>query len=140
MSAVMKLAERPARVVRRSRRRRARTPGAADDDAADWASRSSRSIPATPVASTCPPASTGLLVQRVEPVSPAAEAGLERGQVLLHVNRRPGRDHRRRSARCVDQRGPATRWRSSCSIPVSTNVCCASSAPTLASPVPSGAR
>ena len=25
----------------------------------------------------------------VEPVSPAAEAGLERGQILLHVNRRP---------------------------------------------------
>ncbi len=32
---------------------------------------------------------SGLLVQRVEPVSPAAEAGIERGQILLHVNRRP---------------------------------------------------
>ena len=31
----------------------------------------------------------GLLVQRVEPVSAAAEAGIERGQVLLHVNRQP---------------------------------------------------
>lgn len=32
---------------------------------------------------------TGLLVQRVEPVSTAAEAGIERGQIVLHVNRRP---------------------------------------------------
>lgn len=36
-----------------------------------------------------PDGMTGLLVQRVEPVSPAAEAGIERGQILLHVNRRP---------------------------------------------------
>ncbi len=35
-----------------------------------------------------PADTTGLLIQRVEPVSPAAEAGLERGQILLHVNRR----------------------------------------------------
>jgi serine protease Do len=31
----------------------------------------------------------GLLVQRVEPVSAAADAGIERGQVIVHVNRRP---------------------------------------------------
>ena len=33
--------------------------------------------------------STGLLVQRVEPLSPAADAGIERGEVILQVNRRP---------------------------------------------------
>jgi serine protease Do len=32
---------------------------------------------------------TGLLVQRVEPLSAAAEAGIERNQVVLHVNRQP---------------------------------------------------
>lgn len=32
---------------------------------------------------------TGLLVQRVEPISAAADAGIERGQVVLHVNRQP---------------------------------------------------
>ena len=36
-----------------------------------------------------PAGMAGLLIQRVEPVSAAADAGLERGQVLLHVNRRP---------------------------------------------------
>ncbi|MGQ0735676.1 MAG: trypsin-like peptidase domain-containing protein [Acidobacteriota bacterium] len=31
----------------------------------------------------------GLLVQRVEPLGPAHEAGIERGQVLLEINRQP---------------------------------------------------
>jgi S1-C subfamily serine protease len=36
-----------------------------------------------------PWAITGLLVQRVEELSAAAEAGIERGHVILEVNRRP---------------------------------------------------
>jgi serine protease Do len=32
---------------------------------------------------------TGLLVQRVEPMSPAHDAAIERGQVILEVNRQP---------------------------------------------------
>jgi serine protease Do len=35
-----------------------------------------------------PPGMTGLLVQRVEPMSAAQDAGIERGQVILEVNRR----------------------------------------------------
>jgi S1-C subfamily serine protease len=34
-----------------------------------------------------PPGMTGLLVQRVEPMSAAQDAGIERGQVILEVNR-----------------------------------------------------
>ena len=32
---------------------------------------------------------TGLLVQRVEPMSPAHDALIERGQIILEVNRQP---------------------------------------------------
>jgi serine protease Do len=32
---------------------------------------------------------TGLLVQRVEPMSPAFDASIERGQVILEINREP---------------------------------------------------
>ena len=32
---------------------------------------------------------TGLLVQRVEPLSPAYDAGLERGNIILEINRQP---------------------------------------------------
>ncbi|MGH9174788.1 MAG: trypsin-like peptidase domain-containing protein [Vicinamibacterales bacterium] len=36
-----------------------------------------------------PPGTTGLLVQRVEPMSAAHDALIERGQVILEINRRP---------------------------------------------------
>lgn len=36
-----------------------------------------------------PDGMTGLLVQRVEPLSVASEAGIERGSIILEVNRRP---------------------------------------------------
>jgi serine protease Do len=36
-----------------------------------------------------PPGMTGLLVQRVEPMSVAQEAGIDRGQIILEVNRQP---------------------------------------------------
>ena len=32
---------------------------------------------------------TGLLVQRVEPMSAAQDAGIDRGQIILEVNRQP---------------------------------------------------
>jgi serine protease Do len=52
-----------------------------------------------------PEGMTGLLVQRIEPVSPAAEAGLERGQIVLHVNRRPV-DTIPGLRRLIEQAGP----------------------------------
>lgn len=36
-----------------------------------------------------PAGMTGLLVQRVEPLSPAFDGGIERGQVILEINREP---------------------------------------------------
>jgi len=36
-----------------------------------------------------PAGMTGLLVQRVEPFSPAYDSGISRGQILLEINRRP---------------------------------------------------
>jgi serine protease Do len=36
-----------------------------------------------------PDGMTGLLVQRVEPLSPAYDAGIERGSIILEVNRQP---------------------------------------------------
>ena len=36
-----------------------------------------------------PPGMTGLLVQRVEPLSAAYDAGVDRGQIILEVNRQP---------------------------------------------------
>ena len=36
-----------------------------------------------------PPDTRGLLVQSVEPLSAAYEGGIERGQVILEINRQP---------------------------------------------------
>jgi serine protease Do len=87
MQALMKLAERPARVAGG-----AVTPGSTPAPQTTTPQLGLTLIEVHPGNSRrfdVPDGITGLLVQRVEPVSPAAEAGLERGQVLLHVNRRP---------------------------------------------------
>ena len=36
-----------------------------------------------------PEGMTGLLVQRVEPMSAAQDAGIDRGQIILEINRQP---------------------------------------------------
>jgi serine protease Do len=89
-SVTVRLAERPARV----------TPTAEAGGTSDRA-RSRETGPAelgmTVIEVTAanahrydvPAGVTGLLVQRVEPISAAADAGIERGQNVLHINRQP---------------------------------------------------
>lgn len=87
MQAVMKLAERPARVS--GDRGAPGTTPAPQTTTPQLGLTLIEINPGNARRFDVPEGVTGLLVQRVEPVSPAAEAGLERGQVLLHVNRRP---------------------------------------------------
>lgn len=87
LAAVMKLAERPARVSNTTPASAA--PGLPPSTTPELGLTLIEVNPGNARRYDVPDGITGLLVQRVEPVSPAAEAGLERGQVLLHVNRRP---------------------------------------------------
>jgi serine protease Do len=87
LTVVMKLAERPARVSGTTSP--AAAPGLPPFPAPELGLTLIEVHPGNARRYDVPDGVTGLLVQRVEPVSPAAEAGLERGQILLHVNRRP---------------------------------------------------
>ena len=88
----VKLAERPRRARRHARRRPTQRPRpssqrgpAARPRRARDRSRRSR------IASTLPDGMQGVVIARVEPLSPAYDAGIERGQVMLEINRRPVR-------------------------------------------------
>ncbi len=111
----------------RRRRRRRTTPRAR-------AHASSRCIAGNAQRFDVPTGVTGLLVQRVEPVSPAAEAGIERGQVLLEINRRPVGDRRRHCARSSRQRAPGDAVAVLRARSPLDHVSCASCAPIRASP------
>ncbi|MGD9903725.1 MAG: trypsin-like peptidase domain-containing protein [Vicinamibacterales bacterium] len=87
-TATVRLAERPARVaadggpVRESARVRDLGPAELGMTVIEVSAATARRY-------DVPDGVLGLLVQRVEPVSAAAEAGIERGQVVMHVNRQP---------------------------------------------------
>jgi serine protease Do len=88
-SVTVRLAERPARVAAAgasSARESARTR---DLGPAELGMTVIEVGPANARRYDVPDHVSGLLVQRVEPVSAAAEAGIERGQIVLHVNRQP---------------------------------------------------
>ena len=63
---------------------------------------------------------TGLLVQRVEPLSPAYDAGIERGSIILQINRQDVNSVAGFS-RVLEAPAPATRSPSTSTFPTSTS-------------------
>ncbi len=91
MSATIKLAERPTRAAN-DRVPTSQTPAPAGRRASDdaLAGLSVRDVDRSTAARLAlPPRVHGVLIQRVEPLSAASDAGVERGTLLLEVNRQP---------------------------------------------------
>ncbi len=98
MNVPVKLAERPQRDRRAdaARRRAGRSPRASA--ACRSACRCASSTQSSRERLRLPDGSHGVIVSRVEPMSPAFDAEIERGHVLLEINRQPVRivdDYRR---------------------------------------------
>jgi serine protease Do len=88
-SVTVRLAERPARVSPDGAPAVRETARTRDLGPAELGMTVIEINPANARRYDVPEGLSGLLVQRIEPVSAAAEAGIERGQVVLHVNRQP---------------------------------------------------
>ena len=88
-SVTVRLAERPARVAPDGTPAARESARVRDLGPAELGMTVIEVNPANARRYDVPDGVTGLLVQRVEPVSAAAEAGIERGQVVLHINRQP---------------------------------------------------
>jgi serine protease Do len=86
-SVTVRLAERPARVAPDGAPAARETARTRELGPAELGMTVIEINPANARRYDVPEGLSGLLVQRVEPVSAAAEAGIERGQVVLHVNR-----------------------------------------------------
>ncbi len=69
------------------RRRRHRCPPGRAARRSGW--RCGRSTPISSRATTCPSSVRGVVVWRVDAVSPALDADIERGDVILEIDRRP---------------------------------------------------
>ena len=106
MNIPVKLAERPQREQARRRRRRSSSRSRRASAVRRSACRCAISIAISPQRFKLPDGMQGVVVSRVEPMSPAFDAEVERGHVLLEINRQPGAISRRLSPADRERRIP----------------------------------
>jgi serine protease Do len=90
MSVMVKLAERPLRSTESRESRRDEQPPVRPTSGGSPLGLSVRDLDGDDVARLALPSGVrGVVISRVDPIGPAFDAALERGQVILEVNRRP---------------------------------------------------